>query len=94
MADGLSSDDYREECNPKWRAGIINRKLLLTHRQHIDPEFLTKLATDCVPVRFARFALAAGKFPQATMPLVRRSLANQELIASSGYSRDDPNGLR
>lgn len=91
MADRLSCDNYREECNPKRRAWIIDGELLLTHCEHVDPKFLAKLTTDCVFVGFSGFALAARKLPEAAMPLVGRSLANQELIASSGYSRDDSN---
>ena len=94
VTDWFTRDRHGQECNAKRRTWIVNGKLLLTYGQQVDPEFLAKLAADCVSVGFSGFAFPAGKLPQTAVPLVRWPLANKELIASSSDGRDNANRIR
>ena len=59
------------------------------HRNHLDVELLAQLAACRVDVRLGRFELAAGKFPQSAVSLVKRPAADQKASFVLNDSSED-----
>jgi hypothetical protein len=75
-------DAYRREDDKERRVGIGDDELFVAHRSHLDAELFMQLSACGVRVGLPGLALAAGEFPESTVALVVRTLADEELVAA------------
>ena len=91
-APRVARDLHRVELDDEGRARVVNGELHLADRLHGDVQLLGELAAGSFERALSFLELPAGELPEATVPLVRWSLADEEAAIAADDGGDDADG--